>query len=147
VNLSSSFNNQLSAEGGFQVLGTEGTLTLGGEGLTYHPENNVEDNRWIVDSWPTRLEEAYYKDPKVIATEVEPAKQPAKKAERLFGGGQDPTLLHFGHFFESVRSRKPYWEDAAAGHHAASCAHMVNQSCREKRMVEWDFAADDIRKS
>jgi len=38
VNLSSTFNNQLSAEGGFQVLGTEGSLTLGGGSLTYHPK-------------------------------------------------------------------------------------------------------------
>ena len=54
-------------------------------------------------------------------------------------------MLHFGHFFDSIRTRQPYWEDAAAGHHAAACAHMVNKSARERRMVEWDFAKDDIR--
>ena len=45
VNLSSTFNNQTSAEGSFQFLGTEGALTLGG-GLTFYPETAVEDNRW-----------------------------------------------------------------------------------------------------
>jgi hypothetical protein len=50
-----------------------------------------------------------------------------------------------GHFLESIRTRKPYWEDATAGHHAAACAHMVNLSVREHRMVEWDFAKDDIK--
>ena len=34
VNLSSTFNNQTSAESGFQILGTEGTTVLGG-GLTF----------------------------------------------------------------------------------------------------------------
>ena len=33
----------------------------------------------------------------------------------------------------------------AAGHHAAACAPMVNKSARERKMVEWDFAKDDIR--
>ena len=144
VNLSSTFNNELAAEGGFQILGTEGTLTLGG-GLTFYPENAVEDNRWIVESWPRKLEEAYYKDAKVIAAEVEPAKRPKKKPEPVETPGPEATIVHFGHFFESMRTRKPYWEDAAAGHHAAACAHMVNASCREKRQIEWDFAKDDLK--
>jgi predicted dehydrogenase len=32
VNLSSSFNNELNAEAAFQVLGTEGSITIGGDG-------------------------------------------------------------------------------------------------------------------
>ena len=34
-----------------KILGTEGSLTIGGGGLMLHPDNSVEDNRWIVDSW------------------------------------------------------------------------------------------------
>lgn len=144
VNLSSTFNNELAAEGGFQFLGTEGTLTLG-SGLTFYPENAVEDNRWIVESWPRKLEEAYYKDPKVIAAEVAPARRPKRKPEPVETPGPEATVVHFGHFFESIRTRKPYWEDAAAGHHAAACAHMVNAGCRERRQIEWDFARDDLK--
>jgi hypothetical protein len=59
--------------------------------------------------------------------------------------GPEPTFAHFGHFFESIRSRQPYWEDASAGHHAAACAHMVNLSVKQKRQVEWDFGKDDLR--
>jgi len=44
VNLSSTFNNQTTAEGSFQFLGTEGTLTLAGGAMTLHPESAVEDN-------------------------------------------------------------------------------------------------------
>src|SRR5512140_2944545 len=58
VNLSSTFNNQASAESSFQFLGTEGTVTVG-DGLTYFPEYAVEDNKWIVESWPRQLEDAY----------------------------------------------------------------------------------------
>jgi predicted dehydrogenase len=145
VNLSSSFNNELSSEGQFQVLGTEGSVTIGWDGLAFHPENPVEDNRWIVESWAQPLEDAYYKDPKVIATEVEPAKRPKKQPELFKDEGQDPTVAHFAHFFDSVRTRQAYWENAAAGHHAAACAHLINLSASRRRTAEWDFEKDTIR--
>jgi len=146
VTLSSSFNNQFTSESGFQILGTEGTLTID-DGVTFYPEKPVEDNRWIVESWPKSLEEAYYRDPKVIATEVEPAKNYKKPEPEHFKdeNSQDPTIPHFGHFFESIRTRKPYVEDATFGHHAAACAHLINLSALEKRPAEWDFNRDDIR--
>ena len=144
VNLSSSFNNELNAEAAFQVLGTEGSITIGGDGLVFYPENAVEDNRWIVDAWAQPLEDAYYKDPKVIATEIEPAKRPRKAPEHFKDEGPEPTFAHFGHFFDSIRSRRPNWENEVAGHHAAACAHMINLSAQERRVVEWDFAKDLI---
>ena len=146
VNLSSTFNNQSSSEGSFQFLGTEGSLTIG-DGLTFRAENAVEDNRWIVDSWPTQLEEAYYKDPKVRKAEL-PGSWPQKTvaaSEQYRQDGIDNTVPHMGNWLASIRTRKPYWEDASAGHRAAACAHMVNRSARERRMIEWDYSKDDIR--
>lgn len=146
VNLSSTFNNENSGEGSFQFLGTKGTLTVGST-LTFAPENVWEDNGWVVDSWPEAMQKAYYADPKVIASE-----KPRAHSERLVEGtttyrheGMESTVAHMGHFLESIRSRKPYWEDARAGHHAAACAHMINLAAREKRLVEWDFSKDDIK--
>ncbi|MDQ6705997.1 MAG: Gfo/Idh/MocA family oxidoreductase [Acidobacteriota bacterium] len=146
ANLSSTFNNQFSAEGGggFQILGTEGTLVIG-SGVTFYPEHVVEDNNWIVESWAKPLEEAYYRDPKVIATEVEPKKGKRTEPEKLALDRADPTVAHFERFFDAVRTRKPVWEDAVKGHHAAACAHVINKSAREKRMIEWDFQKDDIK--
>jgi predicted dehydrogenase len=144
VNLSSTFNNEMAAEGSFQILGTEGSLTMGGE-LTFFPENAAEDNRWIVESWPKALEEAYYRDPKVIATEVEPARRPKKQPEKISTESQDATVAHFSHWFESIKTRQPYWQDAPAGHHAAACAHMVNLAAKQQRMTEWDFGRDDVK--
>src|ERR1039458_2963665 len=106
VNLSSSFNNELNAEAAFQVLGTEGSITIGGAGLGLYPEKAVEDNRWIVDAWAQPLEDAYYKDPKVIATEIEPAKRPRKAPEHFKDEGPEPTFAHFGHFFDRSEERR-----------------------------------------
>ena len=144
VNLSSSLNSELNAESSFKVLGTEGSVTIGGDGLVFYPENAVEDNRWIVGAWAQPLEDAYYRDPKVIATEVEPGKLPRKQPEHFKDEGSEPKVAHLGHFFDSVRSRQPYWENEVAGHHAAACAHMINLSAGERRGVEWDFGKDLI---
>ncbi len=146
VNLSSTFNNQHSSEGSFQILGTEGTLTIG-DGVSFFPENVSEDNKWIVDSWPQALEDAYYRDPKIRAAELPWTQKPklVEGAQQFRQEGLDATVLHFGHWLESIRTRKPYWEDAAAGHHAASCAHMVNLSAKRQMLVQWDSGRDDIK--
>lgn len=95
VNLSSTFNNQSASEESFTFLGTAGTLSLGWGRLRYWPENVTEDNRWIVESWPKRLEEAYYKDPKVIKEE----RPELAKAHLVDGGsewreqGEDATVI------------------------------------------------------
>jgi predicted dehydrogenase len=167
VNLSATLNNRNGPETGLHFLGTEGTLKLDNHGLEFEPEEPVEDNRWIVRSWPKAMEDAYYKRPEVILTEVGPSgekkeeEEDREKAERekedeqelrnpekahhFKPEGPDPTVAHLGHFFESLRTRQPYWEDATAGHRAAACAHMINLSIKEKRMVEWDFQKDEIK--
>jgi len=149
VNLSSTFNNQSSAESGFQFLGTEGTITLGSPAIRYEPENAVEDNRWIVESWPSRLEAQYYQDAKVKAAELPETRAPklSSAGEEFRQTGLDSTYSHFGNWLNALRTRKAFWEDALNGHRAAACAHMVNLSVREKRLVEWDFQAENIRRT
>jgi predicted dehydrogenase len=146
VSLSGTFNNEAAAESNFQILGTEGTLTIGGS-LTFHPENVHDDNAWVVDSWPTALQEAYFRNPKVLAEERPQQGKPKIEAlgESYREVGLDSTVAHVEHFVESMRTRKPYWEDASAGHHAAACAHMINLSTKTRRMVEWDFDRDDVK--
>jgi len=146
VNLSSTFNNQLSAEGAFQILGTEGSLTLGG-GLTLHAETAVEDNRWIVESWPRALQDAYYKDPKVLREEVPSSGAPrvAETAQTMRESGLEATVVHFQHFFNSVRTRQPTVQDALLGHRAASCAHLINRAVETRRLVEWDFSRETTK--
>jgi len=140
VNLSSTFNNQASAESGFEVLGNEGSLAFRGGQMVFRPENAVEDNGWVVASWTEELEKAYYSDPKVLAAEAPDSWTPRmRKESEAFGEvGHDATSVHMARFFDSVRTGKPSVQDGERGHRAAAAAHMVNLSIRQRRPLEWD---------
>ncbi|NVM04404.1 MAG: Gfo/Idh/MocA family oxidoreductase [Candidatus Helarchaeota archaeon] len=147
VNLSSTFNNQMSGGAGFQILGTEGSIQLGGNTLVFNAEHPIENNDWIVKGWSKKLEDGYYKDPKVKKSEVPSSWEPNvySSTETLKEEGLDSTTLHFQSFFDCVRKRKQPVQDAVAGHHAASCAHLINISARKRRFVYWDFNKDSIK--
>jgi len=140
VSLSGTFNNSSGSQSGFTIMGTEGALVIQGSDLVFTPENPVEGNGWIVASWPSALEEAYWADP-----EVQKREMPATWPPRMNAGGEtwsevgpDSTYLHMSRFIESVRTRKPSVQDARRGHHAAAVPHMVNESIKRKMPVYWD---------
>lgn len=146
ANLSSTFNNESLAQGSFQFLGTEGTLVLNFTGLQVLAESGSEDNRWIVESWPRAMEKAYYDDPKIRQAEL-----PATREGRVRPGtetytteGPESTVAHFSNWLKSIHTREGHWENAQVGHRAAACAHMLNMSAREERVVKWDLKRNDI---
>ena len=146
VNLSSTFNNESSAESGFEVLGNEASLSFRDDQMVLKPEHAIEGNRWVVSSWPEALEKAYYEDPKVKAEERPDTWPPRmRKQSEAFGEiGQDATFVHVARFFDSVRQHKPAVEDGIMGHHAAAAAHMVNLSLRQRRPLDWNFTTDTL---
>jgi predicted dehydrogenase len=149
VNLSSTFNNQSASESGFEILGTLGSLSFRGGQMMLRPEHAVEDNDWVVTSWPEELEKAYYADPKVIAAERpgEWDESMQKESEAFAEVGKDATDVHVARFFDSLRTRKPPVEDGERGHHAAAAAHLVNESIRQGRALQWDFATGAVKKA
>jgi predicted dehydrogenase len=132
VTLSSTFNNG-SGGTGFEFLGTEGSLSVGAAALTFTAERKTESTKWVTDSWPEELQQAYESANAVRSPRVEP------EETKLRGG--DATDLHVAIFFASVRDGAPNVEDVWAGHYAAACAHMVNLSATSGRRVAWDFKA------
>lgn len=144
ANLCCTFNNEQGSQSGLEILGTAGSLLIRDGGVTFRPEPAREDNSWVVASWPEALEKAYHADPKIQAIES-PGTWPGQVVageERWRTEGHDASYAHVSNFFASVKSRQAPFEDALFGHRAAACAHMVNRSVREKRMIEWDFATE-----
>lgn len=146
INLSGTFNNESGGGRSVQILGTKGTLSLGRE-LSFEPEFPIEDNGWIVDSWPSRLQEAYYKDPKVIESEVPRKWKPQViTGEEHWGSvGPNANTLHLENFQNAVRDRKQPVEDVFAGHRAAAVAHMINLAAKHEKPIYWDRAKDNIK--
>ena len=98
-------------------------------------------------SWPSELEGKYYADPRIRDEEMPWTRDPGviPGAETYVSEGPDATTIHLDEFFEAVRKGTPTKEDAAVGHHAASCAHMVNLSMDRGKIVHWDRGRDSIR--
>lgn len=149
VSLSGTFNSSGGGESGFAILGNEGSLVFRGGRMTFAPEHQVEGNGWIVASWPSNLEKAYWADPAVQKREMPDTWPPQMQSqgESWTEVGPDSTQVHLARFFDSVRTRKPTVEDGHAGHHAAAVAHMVNESIKRKAPVSWDFEKDVLKKA
>ena len=148
VSLSGTFNSSSSGESGFAILGNEGSLVFRDDRMVFTPEHIVEGNGWIVSSWPSELEKAYWANPEVQKREM-PNTWPSQtwsQGESWTEVGPDSTYIHMGRFFDSVRHRKPSVEDGRRGHHAAAVAHMVNESVKRKAPVAWDFEKDVLKK-
>jgi len=149
VSLSGTFNSSSSGESGFAILGNEGSLVFRDDRMVFTPEHIVEGNGWIVSSWPSELEKAYWADPEVQKKEM-PNTWPSQmwgRGESWSEVGPDSTYTHMGRFFDSVRTRRPSVEDGRRGHHAAAVAHMVNESIKRKAPVTWDFEKDVLKKA
>lgn len=147
VNLSATFNNEAVNERGFQIMGTEGTLEIGGKGVTFTPSRSNDDNGWIVDSWPSKLQKAYYNNPKVIAAE-----RPNRQAQKILAGqerweeiGYGDAVPHIQNFVNAIKTRQQPYENAVVGHRAAAVAHMVNRSAKYKKPVFWDRDRDKVK--
>lgn len=136
VTLSSTFNNG-SGGTGFEFLGTEGSLIVNSSSLIFTPENSRESTRWVTDSWPTDMQDAYETAHASRRKDVEP--------DEIDADGPRDTDLHVENFFASVRDGAENVEDVWAGHNAAACAHMVNLSTTTGQRVEWDFEAHRIK--
>lgn len=149
VSLGGTFNNAGGGESGFAILGNEGSLVFRGGRMTFTPERRRESNSWIVESWPSHLEKAYWADPAVQKLE-NPDSWPSQMeslGESWSEVGPDSTVLHMNRFVDSIRTRKPSVQDGRTGHHAAAVAHMVNESMKRKTPVYWDFERDVLKKA
>jgi len=127
-----------------QIMGTKGALTLNG-GVTYGGSRRREQP--VGGAFLARATGACVLcRPQVQASEspflARPSAHPA--SERWTFAGENDEIAHVRSFVAAVRSRRQPEEDASFGHHAASCAHMINRSIRGGGVVRWDAANDTL---
>lgn len=114
---------------GIWVMGSEGTLQLGGESITVYPEPIFAEKQMYGSLYmPKAMREAYLK-----TFEGKPETQ--MRPEQVVKVQRGPS--HNALFIDALLNGKKSPETAEEGHNAASAAHLVNAAYRENRRVNW----------
>jgi predicted dehydrogenase len=129
---------------GLIFSGSEGTMEIGGKGLTVSRTPREAGPGYTVGTFTEAMQE------KIIAEYKKkyPPQHTGKsyEAEELFSmpEGYLDSYDHFHNFFDAVRSRQPVVEDAVFGFRAAGAALLANLSYEKDAVVHWDPVAMKI---
>ena len=130
---------------GLVFTGSEGTMEIGGGGVSVSRVPREKDPGYTIDTFTDAMQKqiiAEYKK-KYPATHFEG--QPPATFERYTAPhGYSDSYDHFKNFFASVRSRQPVVEDAVFGYRAAGAALLGNVSMEKGTVVHWDPEAMKI---
>jgi len=124
---------------GLLFTGSEGTIEIGGNGVTV---NRVPREKapglsigTFTDAMQRQLQAAY--NEKYPQTHFEGA-PPAASERYQAPPGYSDSYDHFRNFFAAVRTRQPVVEDAVFGYRAAGAALLSNVSYEKGTVVKWD---------
>jgi predicted dehydrogenase len=129
----------------FRFVGTEGVLDVSFSELTFtrlgieHASaNNVIKGYNSVRTFSNAQQKAFA-DKYMAEHPSASEKRLTKSVEKFVAPrGYDERLDHFVNFFNSVRDKKPVYEDAVFGYRAAAPALLCNDSYRQRREIDWD---------
>ena len=132
---------------GIAILGTEGTLALGGRGaqastLMLYPEPPPPAAQGVVHCWPAAMQKEYFESLGYTAEGRPKEPRPPPKKDQEFQVEQGPS--HYEYFILSLRNHSPSREDAVAGHYAAGAAHLANLAYRKGRRMRWDLKTGKV---
>jgi predicted dehydrogenase len=128
--------------GGTQFIGSEGVLTLNGNGYTirHHKLSKAPGiGGWdALETYPKKMQDELLKayNEKWSAADQKDQTEP----DTVFQApdNYDEDLEHFGHFFDGVRSGTPVVEDPVFGFRAAAPCLAANDSYFENKIIHWD---------
>ena len=131
-----------SESGGTQFIGSEGVLTLTGNGFTirHHKMSKAPGiGGWdALTTYPKQRQEELMNVYNQKWSEADKLDQ--KDPDTVFKAPEnyDDHLEHFGHFFEGVRIGTPVVEDPEFGFRAAAPCLAANDSYFENKIIHWD---------
>ena len=131
-----------SESGGTQFIGSEGVLTLEGDGYTirHHKMSKAPGiGGWdALETYPKKMQDELLKsyNQKWSATDQKDQTEP----DTVFRAPDDfnADVEHFGHFFEGVRNGTPVIEDPVFGFRAAAPCLAANDSYFQNKIIRWD---------
>jgi predicted dehydrogenase len=132
------FADGSGGEESFRFVGPEGILSLGGDGITLTRPQREKEPGYTVNTFPKQLQDSFVKEYRAKyperTREVNNSKIERFQAPRDYSDHRD----HWRNFIDSVRTRKPAFQDPTFGLRAAGPAVLSNVSYFEKRPVAWD---------
>jgi len=131
-----------SESGGTQFIGSEGVLTLEGDGYTIHHHKMSKApgiGGWdALETYPKQMQEELLKvyNQKWSAADQKDMGEP----DTVFKAppDHDEHLVHFTHFFDGVRNGTPVVEDPEFGFRACAPCLAANDSYFENKIIHWD---------
>jgi predicted dehydrogenase len=126
---------------GFRLVGSEGVLTIEGQGLTLSKNPRPAEPGYTIDTFPKALQEQFLKDYRAKYPDTGPQLQPGSSEVYRAPRNYNDTEHHFQNFFASIQSGAPMVEDAVFGLRAGGPAVVCNLSYFEGRPFKWDPVA------
>jgi predicted dehydrogenase len=131
-----------SESGGTQFIGSEGVLTLEGNGFTirHHKMSKAPGiGGWdALETYPKQMQDELMKSYNAKWSETEQRDQTAPDTVFNAPENYDEHLEHFTHFFNGVRNGTPVVEDPEFGFRAAAPCLAANDSYFENKIIHWD---------
>lgn len=139
LNLKVNFMDGGGGEEGFRFVGSEGTLTIGGNNVTLARSPKLREPGYTIDTFPQAVQEKFLKEyrakyPESLSQEISARSTEVYAAPQ----GYSDHFDHHKNFFAAVRSRQPIIEDAVFGFRAAGPAVLSNTAHFERRIYLWD---------
>ncbi len=126
---------------GVKFVGTEGVMTTGFTALTLSKRPRETEPGYTIETFPKDVQAKFleeyrkqYPPQKPNADSMRPAQVETFNPPRT----HNAHLEHHRNFYNAVRSRKPFFEDAVFGFRAAGPALLTNTSLWEQRICGWD---------
>jgi predicted dehydrogenase len=126
---------------GVRFVGSEGVMTVGYSTLTVNRRPREVEPGHTIGTFPKAVQEAFLKDYQATYPPRNPnADSMRPDREDVFTPPREhsPHLEHHRNFYNALRSRKPFFEDAEFGLRTAGPALLCNHSYYEGKVCEWD---------
>jgi predicted dehydrogenase len=124
---------------GLIFTGSEGTLTIGGNGVSVSRVPREKEPGYSVRSFADAMQKEFLAAYRKKYPLPHPTGEiPLGEEKYIAPDGYNDSYDHLKNFFDAVRSRRPVVEDAVFGYRAAGAALLSNLSYDRQKVVRWD---------
>lgn len=124
---------------GLIFTGSEGTMEIGGDGVSLSRTPREKDPGYTISTFTVAMQQQFLKQYREKYPVPHPMGSPPMGYEKYVAApGYSDSYSHFDNFFHSVRTRQPVVEDAVFGFRAAGAALLSNRSYYHDKIVHWD---------